>query len=119
MEIQRCLVIIVRPRSEAAEISPGRRPSLLVPFRPEEIISSFVDELWKRLARHDGAIPLTASTHDVSLHLDDENGRAIDVETRLADVIVDTQNQKVFAVFKKKNIATVVQDTQVQNSLIR
>lgn len=120
MENQRYLVIIVRPPSEAAALSPGRRASLLVPFSPEAIISSFIDELWKRLARHDGAIPLTAETHDVSLHLDHENGPAIDIEDRLADVIVDTQKEKVFAVFKKKrNIATVIQATQVQNILLR
>lgn len=117
---QRYLVIIVRPPSEVAALSPGRRASLLVPFSPEAIVSSFVDELWKRLARHDGAIPLTAETHDVSLHLDYEDGPAIDVEDRLADVIVEAQKEKVFAVFKKKrNIATVIQATQVQNSFLR
>lgn len=98
----RYLVIIVRQPSEVAAASPGRRASLLVPFSPEAIVSTFIDELWKRLARHDGAIPLTAETHKVSLHLEHESGPAIDVEDLLSDVISDTQKEKIFAVFSKK-----------------
>ncbi|KAI7775698.1 hypothetical protein LA080_006427 [Diaporthe eres] len=95
---QRYLVVIVRPASEVTYVSPGRRASLLVPFSPEAIISTFIDELWRRLARHDGAIPLTAETHNVSLHLEHENGPVIDVEDLLSDVITDTQKEKIFAV---------------------
>lgn len=102
MDKLRYLVIIVRPPSEVASASPGRRASLLIPFSPEGIISTFIDELWKRLARHDGAIPLTAETHKVSLHLDHESGPAIDVEDLLSDVISDTQKEKIFAVFSRK-----------------
>lgn len=102
MDKLRYLVIIVRQPSEVAAASPGRRASLLVPFSPEAIVSTFIDELWKRLARHDGAIPLTAETHKVSLHLEHESGPAIDVEDLLSDVISDTQKEKIFAVFSKK-----------------
>ncbi|KAG8158916.1 hypothetical protein KVR01_011359 [Diaporthe batatas] len=112
MENQRYLVVIVPPQAEAALLSPGARPSILIPFNPEAIVSSFVVEIWKRLARHDGAIPLTAETHVVSLHLGGENGPAIDIEDRLVDIIADSQRQKIFAVFKnKKDIATVIQAT--------
>lgn len=105
MDKLRYLVIIVRPPSEVASATPGRRASLLVPFSPEAIVSTFIDELWRRLARHDGAIPLTAETHKVSLHLEHESGPAIDVEDLLSDVIIDTQKEKIFAVFSRKRDA--------------
>ncbi|KAL2273825.1 hypothetical protein FJTKL_04078 [Diaporthe vaccinii] len=111
---QRYLVVIVRPASEVTYVSPGRRASLLVPFSPEAIISTFIDELWRRLARHDGAIPLTAETHNVSLHLEHENGPVIDVEDLLSDVITDTQKEKIFAVFsRKRNNAPQLQSPRV------
>lgn len=114
MDKQRYLVVIVRPPSEVEFVSPGRRASLLIPFSPEAIISTFVDELWKRLARHDGAIPLTAETHNVSLHLENENGPAIDSEDLLSDVIVDCQKEKIYAVFsRKRNNAPQLQSPQV------
>lgn len=114
MAKQRYLVVIVRPASEVTYVSPGRRASLLVPFSPEAIISTFIDELWKRLARHDGAIPLTAETHNVSLHLEHKTGPAIDVEDLLSDVIADTQKEKIFAVFsRKRNIAPQLQSPRV------
>lgn len=114
MDKQRYLVVIVRPPSEVAFASPGRRASLLVPFSPEAIISTFIDELWKRLARHDGAIPLTAETHNVALHLEHENGPAIDAEDLLSDVIRDCQKEKIYAVFsRKRNNAPQLQTPRV------
>lgn len=115
MDKQRYLVVIVRPPSEVTSVTPGRRASLLVPFSPEAIVSRFIDELWKRLARHDGAIPLTAETHNVSLHLDHENGPAIDAEDLLSDVISDTQKEKIFAVFSRKgNVAPGTQASRAR-----
>lgn len=114
MDKQRYLVIIVRPPSETTTVSPGRRASLLVPFSPDAIISTFIDELWKRLARHDGAIPLTSETHHVILHLEHEDGPVIDAEDLLSDVINDTQKEKIFAVFsRKRNNAPEIQATRV------
>lgn len=107
MDKQRYLVVIVRPPSELMSMTPGRRSSLLVPFSPEAIIDAFIEELWRRLARHDGAIPLAAETHSISLHLGDETGPSIDVEDILADVIADTQREKIFAVFRKKRSTAI------------
>lgn len=120
MDKKRYLVVIVRPPSEVASVPPGRRPSLLVPFSPEAVISAFIDGLWKRLARHGGAIPLSAETHNVSLHLEHEDGPAIDIEDLLSDVILDVQTEKIFAVFSEKsNTANGVQGIQVRKSPIQ
>lgn len=117
MDKKRYLVIIVRPPSEVASVPPGRRPSLLVPFSPEAVIRAFIDELWKRLARHGGAIPLTPETHNVSLHLEHEDGPAIDIEDLLSDVILDAQREKIFAVFSEKmSAANGMQGAQVRKS---
>lgn len=114
MEKKRYLVIIVRPPNEVLSETPGRRPSLLVPFSPEAVVSSFIDELWKRLARHE-AIPLSPETHKVSLLLGQEDGPVIDVEDLLSDVILDTQKEKIFAVFlKKTGTADALRRTEVR-----
>lgn len=102
MDKLRSLVIIVRPPSEVALASPGRRASLLVPFSPKVIVSMFIDELWKRLARHDGAIPLTAETHKVSLHLENESGPAIDAEDLLSDVSVTLKRRRFSLCFRER-----------------
>lgn len=114
MDNQRYLVIIVRPPSEVASVPPGGRVSLLLPFSPEAVISTFIEEIWQCVARHDDANPLTAETHNVSLRLERENGPEINAEGRLSDVIVDTQKEKILAVFSQKvSSATEVHTTQV------
>lgn len=107
MAKQRYLVVIVRPPSEVAPSSPDRRSSLLLPFDPEEPVSAFVQELWKRLSRHGQTIPLTPESHHVALHLEDASGPAIDAHDTLSDVILDTNREKIYAVFSRKDAAHV------------
>ncbi|POS69278.1 ubiquitin-conjugating enzyme [Diaporthe helianthi] len=113
MDKRRYLVIIACPPNEVVSATPGRQPSLLVPFSSQAVISSFIDELWKRLARHDRAIPLSSKTHKVSLHLENEDGPAIDVEDLLSDVIHDTQKEKIFAIFSKKSTTITSENAEL------
>ena len=85
-------------------VSPGTpargRPILLVPFQPAAVVTAFVDELWKRIARQ--KLSLAPNTHIMTLHLDSETGGIIDYEDVLSDLVTDPKNEKLFAVFAQK-----------------
>lgn len=91
--MQRYTVTIVHPGNT------GERPVLLVPFEPSAIVTAFIDELYKRVAKR--GLPITPNTHIATLHLDGETGAIIDCEDVLSDVITDPKSEKVFAVFAK------------------
>ena len=60
-------------------VSPGNsdnRPVLIVPFEPTAIVTTFIDELWRRVKRQ--GILLEPNTHIATLHLDSETGGIID-----------------------------------------
>ena len=78
----------------------GERPVLLVPFQPSAIVTAFVEELYKRVAKR--GFPIAPNTHIATLRLDSETGAIIDSEDALSDVVTDPRSEKVFAVFEKK-----------------
>lgn len=80
------------------------RPVLLVPFQPSALVTAFVDELFKRIARQ--GLAIAPNTHIATLHLDSETGGLVDVEDLLSDVVLDPKNDKLFAVFSQKNAGT-------------
>lgn len=75
----------------------NERPVLLVPFQPSAIVTTFVDELFKRIARQ--GLAIAPNTHIATLHLDSETGGLIDFEDVLSDVVLDPKHDKLFAVF--------------------
>ncbi|KAK4539468.1 hypothetical protein LTR36_010904 [Oleoguttula mirabilis] len=83
--------------------TPGQPPTLVVPFEPSALVTAFIEELFRRIARQ--GLALAPNTHVATLHLDSETGAIIDCEDVLADVIDPTE--KLFAVFSEKHpIAT-------------
>jgi hypothetical protein len=62
--MQRYTVTIVSPGTT------GERPVLLVPFQPSALVTAFVDELYKRIARQ--GLAIAPNTHIATLHLDSE-----------------------------------------------
>jgi hypothetical protein len=83
-----------------ASSNSRERPVLLVPFRPSALVTAFVDELFKRIARQ--GLAIAPDTHIAALRLDSETGALIDLEDVLSDVVLDPNNDKLFAVFSEK-----------------
>ena len=92
-------------RAAVTIVSPGtgtstQPPVLLVPFQPSAIVTAFVDELYKRIARQ--GLPIAPNTHVATLHLDATTGGIIDFEDVLSDAVTNPKSDKIFAVFAKK-----------------
>lgn len=92
--MQRYTVTIVAPGAASA------RPVLLVPFQPSAIVTAFIDELYRRIARR--GLNIAPNTHVTTLHLDSETGAIIDCEDSLSDVVSDPRNEQLFAVFTEQ-----------------
>ncbi|USW57709.1 Putative ubiquitin-conjugating enzyme E2, von Willebrand factor, type A, U-box [Septoria linicola] len=84
--------------------APGSRPTLAVPFEPSALVSAFIDELFRRIARR--GLKLSPNTHIATLHLDSETGAIIDAEDVLSDVISDPRSEKIYAVFAGKQTSS-------------
>jgi hypothetical protein len=85
-------------------VAPGTteaRPVLLVPFQPDALVTAFIDELYRRIARQ--GLAITPNTHIATLHLDSETGALIDAEDLLSDVISDPKSEQIVSVFSKKD----------------
>ena len=91
--MQRYTVTVITPGAAA-------QPVLLVPFQPSAIVTAFVDELYRRIARR--GLAIAPNTHIATLHLDSETGAIIDCEDLLSDVVNDPKTEKLFAVFTEK-----------------
>lgn len=65
--MQRYTVTVVDPGS------PETRPILAVPFEPSALVSAFIEELFKRIAKQ--GLKLTPNSHIATLHLDNETGK--------------------------------------------
>lgn len=76
------------------------QPVLVVPFQPNALVTAFIDELFKRIARLN--LPLQPDTHVATLHLDSETGAILDCEDLLADVVGEDEKEKLFMVLKEK-----------------
>jgi hypothetical protein len=77
----------------------GGRPSTIVPFHADAPVASFKDEIIKRAIRQN--IPVTAETHDLTLHLQSQTGPTLDSEDMLSDVIIGSET--IFAVFSQRS----------------
>lgn len=75
----------------------GGRPSVVVPFQPSALVTSFKDEITKRAIRQN--LPIAAETHDLNLRLQSQTGPALDPEDVLSDVV--SGSETIFAVFSK------------------
>lgn len=71
-----------------------------MPFQPDALVTAFIDELFKRIARLN--LPLQPDTHIATLHLDSETGAILDCEDLLADVVGEDEKNKLFVVLKEK-----------------
>ncbi|EME39358.1 hypothetical protein DOTSEDRAFT_179879 [Dothistroma septosporum NZE10] len=103
--MQRYTVTIVSPGGTPEQ----PRPVLAVPFEPSALVSAFIEELFRRIARQ--GRKLEPNTHIATLHLDSETGAIIDSEDLLGDVITDPKTEKLFAVFETKP-ATKIADEE-------
>lgn len=74
----------------------------MVPFEPDALVTAFIDELFKRIARHGSSVK--PDTHIATLRLDSETGAVLDYEDLLVDVIGEDERDKVFMVLKEKVI---------------
>ena len=89
------------------------RPILLIPFQPDALVTAFIDELYRRVARQ--GLDITPNTHIATLHLDSETGALIDAEDLLGDVVSDPKTEKLFSVFAKKNAGNATSSTQLES----
>lgn len=80
--------------------SPEAHCSLAVPFHPSALVSDFVDELFRRIAKQ--GLKLTATSHIATLHLDSPTGAIIDFEDVLSDTVTNPRADTIFAVFAEK-----------------
>ena len=97
--MQRYTVTVVAPGTTDA------RPVLLVPFQPNALVTAFIDELYRRIARQ--GLAITPNTHIATLHLDSETGALIDAEDLLSDVISDPKTEHIYSLFSKKDVTEV------------
>ena len=109
--MQRYQVTVVAGGSGAT----NARPVLLVPFRPDALVTAFIDELFRRITKQ--GLDITPNTHIATLHLDSESGALIDAEDLLGDVVSDPKTEKLFSVFTKKTAsdATAAQQAESQH----
>lgn len=99
--------------------APGTNQlTILIPFASNSIIASFVEELWKRLARHK-IYQLSPSTHNVILHFDNADGAVIDLEDVLSDVIQNPVHEKICAVITSKSGASTSTASELQFRIIQ
>lgn len=97
-------------------MSPGvGRPVLVVPFQPDALVTAFIDELFKRIARLD--LKLRPDTHIATLHLDSETGAILDCEDLLSDVVGEDEKDKLFLMLKEKDTASLTTAKPVQTSV--
>ena len=78
-------------------VAPGTgtdRPVLVVPFRPDALVTAFIEELFKRIARL--SLPLQPDTHIATLHLDSESGAILACEDLLSDVVGEDEKEKLY-----------------------
>lgn len=100
-------------RYKVTVVSSGiGRPVLVVPFQPDALVTAFIDELFKRIARLD--LQLQPDTHIATLHLDSETGAILDCDDLLSDVIGEDEKDKLFMVVKEKNAAREGDAAQVR-----
>lgn len=99
--------------------APGTNQlTILIPFASNSIITSFVEELWKRLARHK-TYQLSPSTHDVILHFDNTDGAVIDLEDVLSDVIQNPVHEKICAVITSKSEVSTSATSELRVRIIQ
>ena len=95
-------------RYKVTVLAPGApgasRPVLLVPFEPNALVTAFIDELFKRIARQN--LQLRPDTHVATLHLDSETGAILDCEDLLSDVVGEDDKEKLFMVLKEKQASS-------------
>ena len=103
--MQRYTVTVVAPGTTNA------RPVLLVPFQPDALVTAFIDELYRRIAKQ--GLAITRNTHIATLHLDSETGALIDADDLLSDVVSDPKSEKLFSVFVKKDASSAAASSQV------
>jgi hypothetical protein len=77
----------------------GGRPSILVPFQPSALVSSFKDEVVKRAIRQN--LPITTESHEFTLRLQSQTGPILDLQDLLSDVVLNSET--IFAVFSQRN----------------
>ena len=89
-------------RYKVTLVAPGaaERPVLLVPFQPDALVTAFIDEIFKRIARQN--LPQRPDTHIATLHLDSETGAILDCEDLLSDVVDEDGKEKLFMVLREK-----------------
>ena len=87
---------------------------LVVPFQPDALVTAFIDELFKRIARLD--LQLQPDTHIATLHLDSETGAILDCEDLLSDVVGEDKKDKLFMVVKKKDAARESNANEVRST---
>lgn len=77
----------------------GGRPSILIPFQPSSLVTTFKDEIIKRAIKQN--IPVAAETHNLTLRLQSQTGPTIDPNDVLSDVILGSET--IFAVFSQRD----------------
>ncbi|GIZ49599.1 hypothetical protein CKM354_001262900 [Cercospora kikuchii] len=90
--------------------TPGTALTLAVPFDSSALVSAFIEELFRRAAKQ--GLKLAPSTHIAALHLDSETGAIIDPGDLLSDVVTDSRNDKIFAVFTRQGAPHSGSDTE-------
>ncbi|KAI0014255.1 hypothetical protein F4779DRAFT_612549 [Xylariaceae sp. FL0662B] len=90
--------VIIVPRGTG--VVEGNPVVLLVPASSGTIVLTFIEDLWNRLARQN--ISFSADTHTITLHRDSKTGPIIDFEDVLSDVVMNPQDEKLFAVVTEK-----------------
>ncbi|PIA90444.1 putative bifunctional E2/E3 enzyme [Cercospora beticola] len=90
--------------------TPGTALTLAVPFDPSAPVSAFIEELFRRAAKQ--GLELAPDTHIAALHLDSETGAIIDPGDLLSDVVTDSRNDKLFAVFTRQGAPRSGSDTE-------
>ncbi|KAK4897587.1 hypothetical protein LTR27_004733 [Elasticomyces elasticus] len=96
--MERYTVTIITPASS------GARPTLLVPSPPSAIVTAFVDELFKRIARQ--GLALAPNTHIATLHVDSESAWRHHRHEDVLNDVVDSAKDKIYAVFTAKRGAS-------------
>nr|OQO03740.1 hypothetical protein B0A51_18159 [Rachicladosporium sp. CCFEE 5018] len=87
------------PRYTVTVVDAGQvfqATTLLIPLAEGAIVSALHGQIFVRCIRQQ--LQITLDSHSITLHLGDASGPAIDQEDVLSDVVLQPENERVFAV---------------------
>lgn len=89
-----------------SDAATAAKPTILIPYNPQALVSAFADEIFKRAVKHN--INVKAETHTVTLRAKSQTGAVLDTEDVLGDVLPRPEAESIYAIFNSKSATTTL-----------